>query len=523
MSGLEDKTYNSEEQKQTPVVKVGSTTLEYEKDYTVSYNNNTNAGKATVTITGKGNYTGTAPAAEFTINPASIKDADVTGLEDKTYNGEEQKQAPVVKVGSATLENEKDYTVSYSNNTNAGKATVTITGKGNYTGNATPAEFTINPASIEGALVADIDDMAYTGSALKPEVTVTLEDTALVKDTDFKVDYNNNINAGTATVTITGTGNYTGELPVAEFTINPASIKDAEVTEIVDKIYNGQEQTQTPVVKVGSATLKEGTDYTLTYDNNIELSTDDNKASLTIAGKGNYTGIKTVAFRILPVGWYEENGEEYFYKEDGSKQTNGWAKKDSTWYWMDAEGKITKNHWVQSKGNWYYMTASGAMATGWQQIGGKWYYMNSSGVMTTGWQQIGGKWYYMNSSGAMTTGWQQIGGKWYYMNSSGVMTTGWQQIGGKWYYMNSSGVMTTGWQQIGGKWYYMSSSGVMTTGWQQIGGKWYYMNSSGVMTTGWQQIGGKWYYMKADGSMVIGTQTIGGKTYKFNSSGVWIQ
>ncbi len=146
--------------------------------------------------------------------------------------------------------------------------------------------------------MADIDDMAYTGSALEPEVTVTLEGTALVKDTDFKVDYNNNTNAGTATVTITGTGNYTGELPVAEFTINPASIKDAEVTEIVDKIYNGQEQTQTPVVKVGSATLKEGTDYTLTYDNNIELSTDDNKASLTITGIGNYTDTVKREFNI---------------------------------------------------------------------------------------------------------------------------------------------------------------------------------------------------------------------------------
>ena len=196
-----------------------------------------------------------------------------------------------------------------------------------------------------------------------------------------------------------------------------------------------------------------------------------------------YKFFKFCPVDLIPVGWYEEDGEQYYYKEDGTKLINGWAKNGTTWYWMDDEGKISKNKWVQT----------------------------------------GGKWYYMTSSGAMATGWQKIGGKWYYMNSSGAMTTGWQKIGGKWYYMNSSGVMTTGWQQISGKWYYMNSSGVMTTGWQQIGGKWYYMNSSGVMTTGWQQIGGKWYYMKADGTMATGTQTIGGKTYKFNSSGVWIQ
>ena len=519
VTGIVDKTYDGSAQTQTPVVKVGSASLTEDTDYTVSYSSNINAGKATVTITGKGNYTGNAPSAEFTINPASIENAEVTGIVDKTYDGSAQTQTPVVKVGSETLKEGTDYTVSYSSNVNAGKTTVTITGKGNYTGNAPAAEFTINPASIENAEVTGIVDKTYDGSAQTQTPVVKVGSETLKEGTDYTLSYINNVEEGTAAVTIGGKGNYTGSV-TKEFTItNKISIADCEISGIVDKTYTGTEQPQKPVVKIGSVTLIEDIDYRVVFTNIVGPG----EASVTVTGTGNYTGSKTVTFKILPVGWYEEDGERYFYKEDGTKLTNGWAKDETTWYWMDDDGKISKNKWVQTGGKWYYMSSSGAMATGWQQIGGKWYYMNSSGAMTTGWQQIGGKWYYMNSSGAMTTGWQQIGGKWYYMNSSGAMTTGWQQIGGKWYYMNSGGAMTTGWQQIGGKWYYMNSSGVMTTGWQQIGGKWYYMNSSGVMTTGWQQIGGKWYYMKSDGTMATGTQTIGGKTYKFNSSGVWIQ
>ena len=148
-------------------------------------------------------------------------------------------------------------------------------------------------------------------------------------------------------------------------------------------------------VTYNESKLIEGTDYTVSYSNNINAGT----ATVIITGKGSYSGEKILTFTILPVGW---------------------VKTGSTWYWMDKDGKITKNKWIQTGGKWYYMTSSGAMATGWQQIGGKWYYMNSSGAMTTGWQQIGGKWYYMKADGTMVTGRQTIGGKAYKFNSSGV-------------------------------------------------------------------------------------------------------
>ena len=61
--------------------------------------------------------------------------AEVTGITNKTYTGTAITQSPVVKVGGATLKFGVDYTVSYANNINVGTATMTITGKGNYTGN----------------------------------------------------------------------------------------------------------------------------------------------------------------------------------------------------------------------------------------------------------------------------------------------------------------------------------------------------------------------------------------------------
>jgi len=125
-----------------------------EYDYSVTYKNNVNPGTATITITGKGFYAGTA-SATFQITgtvpaakPAavSIAGAAVSGLSAKTYTGKQLKPAPTVKVSGKTLKVGTDYTVAYKNNVKAGTATVTITGKGGYTGTKT-ATFKINKAA----------------------------------------------------------------------------------------------------------------------------------------------------------------------------------------------------------------------------------------------------------------------------------------------------------------------------------------------------------------------------------------
>jgi hypothetical protein len=131
----------------TPTVTVrdGTTALTINTDYTVAYSDNTNAGIATVMITGAGNYAGSGATATFAISTVVVT-FSVDPITAVTYNGNPHQPAVVVKNGAATLVLNTDYTVSYTNNINAGTATVNITGAGNYLGSNATASFTINKA-----------------------------------------------------------------------------------------------------------------------------------------------------------------------------------------------------------------------------------------------------------------------------------------------------------------------------------------------------------------------------------------
>lgn len=133
VSGLASKTYTGTAIKPVPTVKYGTTVLENGRDFTLSYRENVNVGTATVVITGKGAYAGTKEAT-FRITPANLSRAKLTGLVSKAYTGRAIKQVPTVKVGSLTLKNGRDFSVSYKGNKKVGTATVTVAGKGNFTG-----------------------------------------------------------------------------------------------------------------------------------------------------------------------------------------------------------------------------------------------------------------------------------------------------------------------------------------------------------------------------------------------------
>ena len=286
-------TYSGSAKTPTVTVKDGSTTLTSGTDYTVSYSNNINAGTATATITGKGNYTGTK-SANFTINAKSASSLTINSISAVTYSGSAKTPTVTVKDGSTTLTSGTDYTVSYSNNINAGTATVTITGMGNYTGTKN-ANFTINPKNASNLTISSIAAQTYSGSAKTPTVTVKDGSTTLTSGTHYTVAYSNNTNAGTATVTITGMGNYTGTKN-ANFTINAKGASNLTISEIAAVTYNGSAQTPTVTVKDGSTTLTNGTHYTVAYSNNTNAGT----ATVTVTGKGNYTSTISANFTINP-------------------------------------------------------------------------------------------------------------------------------------------------------------------------------------------------------------------------------
>lgn len=129
------------------------------------------------------------------------------------------------------------------------------------------------------------DRTAYTGKAVKPKVTKTTKEKVT-----YKVSYLNNKNAGTATVKITGTGKFGGEI-IYHFEITPIDITDAVFAKpLKDKPYNGGANDPAATVKLGRKTLKANTDYTILYDGRERKSVPAGTYTVSIRGKGNYAG-----------------------------------------------------------------------------------------------------------------------------------------------------------------------------------------------------------------------------------------
>lgn len=137
IADIEDLTYNGKEQHPAPVVTLSSNTLEADANYQVTYSDGcNNVGTYTITVTGKGRYTGTLQKT-FKIVPYDISGCDLK-VENQKYTGEVINVTPTVKMGSTTLTQgeEKDYTFVTNPTTvqEAGDYTLTVTGNGNYTG-----------------------------------------------------------------------------------------------------------------------------------------------------------------------------------------------------------------------------------------------------------------------------------------------------------------------------------------------------------------------------------------------------
>ena len=135
---------------------------------------------------------------------------------------------------------------------------------------------------------------AYDGKAKKPGVTVKLNGKTLKNGADYTASYSNNTKVGTATVKITGKGNYTGSVSKT-FKIKN-NFKKATVSGISTKAFTGKNITQSITVKYNGKTLKNGTDYTVSYSSNKNIGT----ATVKITGKGSYTGTITKTFKINP-------------------------------------------------------------------------------------------------------------------------------------------------------------------------------------------------------------------------------
>ncbi len=244
---------------------------------------------AKVTITGKGNYTGTVTAklpVYDAVQSQIIQPENITLKYRMTqYTGKALKDnEPTVKIGDKVLVKNKDYKVQYQNNTNVGNALVIVTGKGAYKGKAVQ-DFMIEPKSGEEWTIKRISDKTFNGKLQKPAVSgVKAGSKKLVKNRDFTVSYSNNFHAGTARVVLTGKGNYKGQRAFFSFMIKPQKISKVSVKGTM---------TAGLVVTYNKRILKEGTDYTLEYG-----AVNKNKIKVTLTGTGDFIGTVTKTVKI---------------------------------------------------------------------------------------------------------------------------------------------------------------------------------------------------------------------------------
>lgn len=146
-------------------------------------------------------------------------------------------------------------------------------------------------------VILPIAPQTYSGSAIEPNIIVTNGSDVLVKDRDYTIAYSDNTNAGTATVTIHGMGDFDSEATLsATFIINPLNINLCTVEGVTDLTYNGTEQTIVPVVKHGTTTLTEDTHYTKA--GTLSATYVGGPYYITFTGNGNYTGVMVKSWNM---------------------------------------------------------------------------------------------------------------------------------------------------------------------------------------------------------------------------------
>lgn len=231
---------------------------------------------------------------EFEVVARKLTEENVTFGENLVYTGNELTQTVTVTVGGKELTKDTDYTVTGLTGTEPGSYPVTVTGTGNYTGEVTKS-FTISKAQISSAAITyDAGPYGYTGKEWKPEVTVSFNSATLTAGNDYTVSYENNINAGTAKIIITGIGDHFTGLTEKTFTINSAEISGCTFAPIADVTYNTTAHTPEVTVAISGRTLEADKDYTVSYASNVNAGT----ATVTVTGKGNFTGSANTTFTI---------------------------------------------------------------------------------------------------------------------------------------------------------------------------------------------------------------------------------
>lgn len=334
-----DLTYHGEAQEPAITVKDGNTELSRTSDYTVSYekvNENSSAtpiqgapvdaGSYNAVITGKGSYGGEIRKS-FEIKPNTSIDVTPTELDDEVYTGEEIEPAvQITGVKLIALEKDKDYTIVYENNTNAGEAKITITGIGNYAGAKKELTFTITAKALTEANVTIGETiLGYEeGKTTVPEITVKDGSKTLTAGTDYVVTYldkdGQKVDApsavgiytvqviGIADLSEDGSGNYSGT--VSKTFVITDDVTAPEITGVANgKTYYTTQKVTARDENLVSVT-KNGTAITPVVATGTEVALEGNQtATYTVAAADIAENESAITITMKPISSLDDTIE----------------------------------------------------------------------------------------------------------------------------------------------------------------------------------------------------------------------
>lgn len=203
------------------------------------------------------------------------------------------------------------------------------------------------PINIDNAdITLSTVSYVYSGKACQPEVKIICNNTALISGTDYTVSYQNNINAGTAFVIITGNGNYTGGVKKT-FSIVRREASSVKISPVPLQIYTGKKVKPSLKLTYAGKALIKGTDYTMTYTNHVKPG--KGTAKVKVDFKGNFSGSRSVRFSILPgkpvlktsVSASAVRLEWNKVSRAGGYRIYRRKQKDSSWVYLGETAKLT--------------------------------------------------------------------------------------------------------------------------------------------------------------------------------------
>ena len=319
-------------------VTYGGAVLTKDTDYTISYSNNINVGykAAVMTVTGIGEYSGTKDVP-FTIKPAKTSLTSIS-----CSKGE-------IRASWAPSADALGYQILYSPDPDFGYSVLskTVTGVTSAVLDGIPEmgkrwyvkvrPFITSDGTLDGVRYGSYSSVksmivrgniggvsipyskyTYKAAEIRPEVTVTDTLGNKLGAENYTVTYSNALNAGTAYVTVTGKGAYSGTV-IRNYTIKPNDLSDNRATiPSLEYIYAGTPVKPVPTLKINGVKMVSGKDYTVSYSNNDAAGT----ATVTLTGMGNLSGstFRTFTLKKPSAGVSTVNGTTYYADKNGNVQ-----------------------------------------------------------------------------------------------------------------------------------------------------------------------------------------------------------